>query len=294
MGRFANESFSSKIWDWAMKQIPRVALRYPSVEANELVAELAATLLTLRRRPAQHVRDWQGYLIKCLFNHASRFATRWRATHVAGSNIDDIASPDPPPRVALSAVYRRLNNDDRHLVKQLQDCEGNVTRLARLRRQHRNTLHRRLRIIRARCPVEIESAPVSTNPATGNLRVQLAAIIESPTSSARKTLRARVIQALLGGASYNEITMRFGTSSATIARWRQRFEMHGVAGLMAKNLGRTPSLAGARFRSQLTHLNMRSPKSIRQLGRQFGLSKSTIHYVLNTVRKGAVVRKRTL
>jgi len=292
MEGFADETFSAELWEWAVHQIPRVVAKYPTVEADELAAELAVALLEIRRRRApRRVIDWKAYLFKCLLNSASRFARRYRRIRSAETTTDeDVPSPERPPQVDLRAIYRSLDNDDRHLVKQLRESRWNVSHAARKLRLPRNTIHRRLRRIRSRCPVEIESAPFLADPLTESLLAQLASIIESPTASDRKRLRARVIQTLLHRRPYAEIATRFGTSSSTIARWRRRFDSKGIAGLAAAHRGRKPSQAAARIRSWLETTPASERPSIREIGRRFGLRKSAVHDILKTVGDGAVSR----
>jgi len=247
MERFGGEAFSSEIWDWAADQIPGMAARYRDIDADDLVAELKVLLLQLRRAPAPQVRDWKSYIAKSMLNHASRLVSKWRKLRVLESSLDSasvepVAPLRPDSTHRLERVYRRLNNSDRRLLSELASCGWKVSRLARLRGQHRNTIHRRLRKIRrTRALFEIESAPQATGPPNQFDRSQLEALIQSPSGAARQVLRARLILDLLDGLTYEEILRRRGTSASTIARWRERFEKSGVTGLRPRHPGRKPS-----------------------------------------------------
>jgi transposase len=298
------EAFSSEIWDWAVDKIPRVAAKYPDIETAELEAELAKQLLEIRRDTSLKARDWKAYLIKCLLNHASHFAKKWRRGPAPEPSTEVPSSfSEPTEREGfanareaanrLSAIRRQLGNADRKLLKQLAQCEGNVSRLARLLGQHRNTIHRRLRrIARTRRPIEIESAPLATGPPDETERTHLVAIMQF--ASARQILRARVILALLDGFTYAQIVRNLGASASTIARWRRRFTYNGIAGLKPKHPGKGPSRRRLRLANHLRDMPAMKRPSIRQLARQFGVSKSTAQRIVSLVDNGALSRLKTL
>ncbi|MEO5951088.1 MAG: helix-turn-helix domain-containing protein, partial [Chloroflexia bacterium] len=237
-----------------MDQIPGIAAKYRDIDADDLAAELKVALLELRRNPAPHVRDWKPYLVKSLLHLASRLARQWRRLRVLESSLDSAPFEPAAPILPDSThrrerAYRRLGNSDRRLLSQLASCDWKVSRVAKLRGQHRNTIHRRLREIRrTRALFEIESAPPATGPPNQFDRSQLEALIQSPSASARQVLRARLILDLFDGLTYEEILRRRGTSASTIARWRERFEKSGMAGLNARHPGRKPSRRSRRSR----------------------------------------------
>ena len=47
--------------------------------------------------------------------------------------------------------------------------------------------------------------------------------------------RARLILALADGLSYREIERKLGASAPTVAKWKQRFEQAGMAGLQGQH-----------------------------------------------------------
>lgn len=235
--------FSSEIWDWVVERIPRIAARYPDLDADELSAELRVVLLELRHSPPRQVRDWRAYLVKSLLNRASRLARKWR--QIRTLEATPLAEQEPAPserqdnELRWIAQYRRLGNADRRFLKHLEVCQGNITRLSATLGQHRNTIHRRLRRLRRRMLLfEIESAGPTTGPPPPQERGQLERILRSPRSSRREVLRARVILDLMDGLTYQEILRRRRTSSSTIARWSERFGRHGIAGLKPNHPGR--------------------------------------------------------
>jgi len=62
-------------------------------------------------------------------------------------------------------------------------------------------------------------------------REELTRWAQSRTLPASDVFRARLILALAEGSSYHEIEKKLAASSATIARWRKRFEKHHMEGL---------------------------------------------------------------
>jgi transposase-like protein len=301
------EAFSSEIWDWAYNQIPKVAAKYQDVEKAELEAQLAKDLLEIRRTSSATPRDWKAYLFKCLLNGASRFARNWRkrvelepSWETVTSTLEPFGSAHQPREVenidrTLKELQRRVSNADRRLLKQLRECDGNVSLLARRWGIHRNTIHRRLwKIRKIKCPIEIETAPVAAELLVRQEREQLAAIAQSPISSDRRLLRARVMLALFAGLTYNQIVRRLGTSRSTIARWRRRFTDHGIEGMKTRHRGRKPAARRARLLRYFRQPLSSQKASVRKLARQFGISKSTAHRLLKHVRDGALSRRKTL
>lgn len=279
--------------DW--ERIRREATKFPNVYREDLEAELAASLVVWKRRYRARARDWKAYLGKALHHRALTLIEQWRQRDKPLAELS--AEQDLPASTEtatdedagfsntsqnLVALQRRLGNSDRHLLKQLRDCDGNVSRLARRIRQHRNTIHRRLRKIREKCPIEIESAATIPGQTDPSERAALEAAMQSPLSSKREILRTRVLLALRDGLTYNEITKTFRVSSATILRCRQRWLRQGIRGLQDNDQpGRAPSRARLHFVKWL--LQQRSPQkySIRLLARQFRLAKSTVQRILS-------------
>jgi hypothetical protein len=71
---------------------------------------------------------------------------------------------------------------------------------------------------------------------------------QSRTLPAGDVFRARLVLALADGHSYSWIEGELGTSRPTIARWKERFEKHGLPGLDPQHKGRASPRcsAGAR------------------------------------------------
>jgi transposase len=80
-------------------------------------------------------------------------------------------------------------------------------------------------------------------------RTELQRWAQSRTLSAGDVFRARLILALGCGKSYSQIEKELGTSRPTIARWRQRFEENGVAGLDPRHKGSQPRTATAQLQA---------------------------------------------
>jgi transposase len=98
--------------------------------------------------------------------------------------------------------------------------------------------------------------------------------------------RGRLILALADGEKHRCIVRSLKTSTATIARWKARFEQDRLAGLEARHRGgkrRTPSPA---VQARVIRRLQQQPKhgsthwSCRQLARELGLSKSTVQRIL--------------
>ncbi|MCI4320003.1 MAG: helix-turn-helix domain-containing protein [Thermoplasmata archaeon] len=119
-----------------------------------------------------------------------------------------------------------------------------------------------------------------------NDRYRLLRIAEGRTVSPRVALRARMVLRAARGATNREIAREFGTVPATVARWRQRFLVHGVAGIAkdAPRLGRPPTIPPSQVEAAVRATFARAPTdavrwSTRSLARELGLSKSTVQRI---------------
>src|SRR5262245_14094049 len=65
--------------DWEFEQIRKVAAKFPDLEAEDLRAELAATIVEIKCKDRSGIRNWKAYLTKSLLNRASQLARKWRA-----------------------------------------------------------------------------------------------------------------------------------------------------------------------------------------------------------------------
>ena len=75
---------------------------------------------------------------------------------------------------------------------------------------------------------------------TDDEREELTRWAQSRTMASGDVLRARLILALADGLSYSRIEDRLGISRPTIARWKERFEKDGMAGLEPRHKGSEP------------------------------------------------------
>jgi transposase len=87
---------------------------------------------------------------------------------------------------------------------------------------------------------------------------------------------------LADGDSYTTITTKTGCSSRTIALWKQRFEVGGVAGLTARHRGSKPTVLTPQLQARILAWTRRSPPhgathwSTRSLGRKLGVQHTIV------------------
>jgi DNA-directed RNA polymerase specialized sigma24 family protein len=141
---------------WELTRIKLVARRFRTTERDDLEAELARQLLVLKVRSAGHVRDWNAYLMKFLYNKAINWVRRSRAarrrnaalvkSHVTIDGLPDRFASATRSRVdltiAFAAVWNDLDPKARTLCRLL--LEGPSSGKAQLARHlgvHRNTVH---------------------------------------------------------------------------------------------------------------------------------------------------------
>jgi transposase len=274
-------------WNEELERIRRITVRFPENYRDDLEFELGRALLDVKRKRHPRIRDWAAYRDTSLRNRAKYLVKKWRRRDAhqvelpSSSELPSQALSSTDERAqALRQIQRRLPNAERRLLKLLKDHDGNISHLAKTLGVHRNTIHRRLRRLVRKCPIQIESVPRGERPPRQSEPIQLEALLQQSTQSPQQAQRARIVQALLDGRTYTEITQRLGASPSTIARCRQRFDARGVAGLKAQPRGRKTSRARYHVRRWLRrHPDGRRP-SVRDLARRFGLSKSTIQRIL--------------
>jgi transposase len=108
--------------------------------------------------------------------------------------------------------------------------------------------------------------------------------------------RARVVLLLADGASYADITRIIGWSSATTAKWKQRFVERRVAGLEGRHQGSHPRRLTPPVEALVLSRSRRPPTdgsihwSTRSLARELGLS----HTMVGRVWRRAGVHPRRL
>ncbi len=121
---------------------------------------------------------------------------------------------------------------------------------------------------------------------TAEERRELQRWAQSRTLPAGDVFRARLILALADGESHRSIVLRLKTSTATIARWKARFEQDRLAGLEGRHRGSKPRTASPAVQARVIRRVQQQPKdgsthwSCRQLARELGLSKSTVQRIL--------------
>ena len=73
--------------------------------------------------------------------------------------------------------------------------------------------------------------------------------------------RARAVLMLADGASYAEVTTALGWSSATIAKWKLRFNAHRLAGLWGRHQGSKPRLRTPQMEARILNWTRKTPPS---------------------------------
>ena len=117
------------------------------------------------------------------------------------------------------------------------------------------------------------------------VRAELEAITRSTRTPAGLVQRARLILALADGASYSELTARWGVAATSISRWKQRFLARGIGGLPdAPRSGRPDRLAPA-VEARILALTQQAPPppltqwSVRRMAARVGVSPATVQRV---------------
>lgn len=120
---------------------------------------------------------------------------------------------------------------------------------------------------------------------TSEQREELTRWAQSRTLPAGDVFRARLILALADGKSWSQIESELDTSRPTIARWKARFEQHGMAGLDARHKGSEPRRATAVMQARvLRKTAQKNPDgsthwSCRKMAAAAGVSKSTVQRI---------------
>ena len=98
--------------------------------------------------------------------------------------------------------------------------------------------------------------------------------------------RARMILMLAEGRTYTEIQEHLQTTAPTISRWKKRFLVGGVNGLLElRHPGQQPSVITPKLQARVLEATRRKPKdgsthwSVRKLARELNLSKDTVHRI---------------
>ena len=118
-------------------------------------------------------------------------------------------------------------------------------------------------------------------------RRELQQITQARMLPAGDVLRARMILLLADGVSYQKIQELLDTTAPTIARWKERFRNHGIAGLIEeRHPGQKPSVRTPTLQAKVLAAIQEGPKdgsthwSCRKLASRFRVSKDTIQRIL--------------
>jgi transposase len=96
---------------------------------------------------------------------------------------------------------------------------------------------------------------------TADERATLETYARAHAGRADLAQRARAMLLLAAGASYAEITATVGWSSATIAKWKRRFEADRLAGLWGRHQGSKPRLRTPQMEARILNWTRKAPPS---------------------------------
>src|SRR3954468_4265180 len=105
--------------------------------------------------------------------------------------------------------------------------------------------------------------PSTTDPLTltADERATLETYARARAGRADLAQRARAMLLLADGTSYGEITATVGWSSATIAKWKRRFEADRLAGLWGRHKGSKPRLRTPHMEARILNWTRKAPPS---------------------------------
>jgi len=116
-------------------------------------------------------------------------------------------------------------------------------------------------------------------------REELTRWAQSRTMPAGDVLRAQLILALAEGQTWSRIEDQLGISRPTIARWKDRFETDGLAGLDPRHKGSQPRTATPAMQARVLRKTTQKPEdgsthwSCRKMAEVVGVSKSTVQRI---------------
>ena len=96
---------------------------------------------------------------------------------------------------------------------------------------------------------------------TADERATLETYARARAGRADLAQRARAMLLLAEGTSYAEITATVGWSSATIAKWKRRFEADRLAGLWGRHKGSKPRLRTPQMEARILNWTRKAPPS---------------------------------
>jgi transposase len=121
-------------------------------------------------------------------------------------------------------------------------------------------------------------------------REELTRWAQSRTLPAGDVFRARLMLALADAKSWSQIEVELHTSRPTIARWKRRFELKGMAGLDPRHKGSQPRRATPSVQARVLRKTTQRPAdgsthwSCRKMAAALGLSKSTVQRIWRQAR----------
>jgi putative transposase len=122
-------------------------------------------------------------------------------------------------------------------------------------------------------------------------REQVQSLARSRSLPAALVRRASMVLACAGGATNRAVAQRFGTTNATVGKWRRRFVADRIAGLHDElRPGKPRSIDDERIADLLTTTLHHKPKdgathwSVRGLAAETGISKTSVHRFLQVFR----------
>ena len=105
------------------------------------------------------------------------------------------------------------------------------------------------------------SSATETLTLTPDEREALETYARSRAGRADLAQRARAVLLLADGASYTEVTAALGWSSATVAKWKTRFESDRLAGLWGRHQGSKPTLRTPQMEARILNWTRKPPPS---------------------------------
>lgn len=96
---------------------------------------------------------------------------------------------------------------------------------------------------------------------TADERAALETYARARAGRADLAQRARALLLLADGTSYAEVTATVGWSSATIAKWKRRFEAERLAGLWGRHRGSKPRLRTPQMEARILNWTRKAPPS---------------------------------
>jgi putative transposase len=118
-------------------------------------------------------------------------------------------------------------------------------------------------------------------------QAQLQSLARSRSLPAALVQRANIVLACAAGATKRAVAQRFGTTNATVGKWRRRFVVRRIAGLDDElRPGKPRAIDDERIAELLTTTLHHRPKdgathwSVRGLAAKTGIAKTSVHRLL--------------